>query len=234
MPFASIGLAAALFAGPPVEPEGPAAPPPRGNTALSRKQRVPGPMVSASLRMAILAGSSLDFMQPVGFGFSLAFRGNLIKAGPARLGLGVVAGYNRWGQRLGFTDPSDPTGQNQLFRSATLSTFDFNGVAHLEVIAGPVIPMIEFGGGLSVGRFVRPLSTEFNDEQSLTSFDPMIRGGLSLAIPIIDNHGIMIGGHVQQIFSGNRLALDPEDEESEERVVFDLAFEVALSYQGWF
>lgn len=184
--------------------------------------------------MAILAGSSLDFMQPVGFGFSLGFRGNLIKAGPARLGLGIVAGYNRYGQRLAFADPNDPSGQDQVFRSALLSTFDFTGGAHIELIAGPVIPMLEFGGGLSVGRYVRPLSTEFNDEQTLNSFDPMIRGGLSLAVPVVDNHAVVLGGAVQKIFSGSLLALDPDDPDSEQRVVFDLAFEIALSYQGWF
>ena len=62
-----------------------------------------------------------------------------------------------------------------------------------------------------------------------------MRGGLSLGIPIAQNHGLTIGLGVSQIFSDRELLRDPDDlPDGETTLPFDLWVDGLVGYQIWF
>ena len=72
--------------------------------------------------------------------------------------------------------------------------------------------------------------------QELVGYDPMVRGDVSLGIPIRNNHGLSLGVDLQKVFSTRKIVLDSQapPETKPDSVVFDMFLTMNVAYQAWF
>lgn len=223
-------IAALVLAGPPGSA-------PRGNTVLDR-DRARSFTAAAAGRYGWLAGGGSEFVQPHGFGFGATLGFHLLRMGaaPARFGLAFTGGHTRFLERRRFPAPDPAQGDEPLERVTVLSHTDLALGPSFEIVGGPLVVLVGGGVGVGVDQLVRPITADPRQDQQAVAGDLLLRGGLSLGIPIVNNHGLAVGGAVQKYFSGVRRApapLDPERADARS-VVFDLVIEVHLAYQAWF
>jgi len=206
----------------------------RGNTVLVRPARRWVLGAAAVARVPVLVGMGREVMQPAGFGFAFQLRFHAIALGALRLGFEAHFGHNQFMQRHLFVHVPEVGAVQSVSRRAAL--------AHTDLSLGPSLQIpirrvfLELGGsvGLAISNFVRPVSA-MRDE-NITAYDPVIRGALQLGIPIQNNHGMVVGFAVQQIYSKTTIVADPTAPPgtTPDNAPFDLLIEPYAGYQAWF
>lgn len=219
-------------------------PPARGNTVLDPERRVWSVAVQSRLGILIGAGDVLfDRRPPLGFGFGLQLKYHALRAGPLRFGFEFQGGHTRFPQRGRYDVPLDPTGptdpstgepvQRQVVRVSTLSHTDLTIGPSLQLVTRVLLIDIGAGGGLMVSNLRRMRSADPYDDLQSVGYDPMIRAGASLGVPIRNNQGLAVGADFQKVFSRTRVAVDP-DAADPPVVVFDMLLNITLAYTAWF
>jgi hypothetical protein len=204
----------------------------RGNSAIARRS---GPIfsVAAAPRLGILLAGGADVIQPVGFGAGFRFRVHGLHLGPLRFGGGLELGHTRFLERRHVVAVVDGVDQRAT-RYAALGHSDFSLGPSLQLVLGPVYVQGDFGVGLGISTFSRPLGAFTIDEEHHSDVTAMIRGGGELGIPIRNNQGIAIGSSVQKYFSKLQIVRnppeDPEIEVEPDTNPFDLFVEVTVAY----
>jgi hypothetical protein len=204
----------------------------RGNSAIARRS---GPIftVAAAPRLGILLAGGAQVIQPVGFGAGFRFRVHGLHLGPLRFGGGVELGHTRFLERRSVSGVVDGTEQTAT-RYAALGHTDLGLGPSLQLLMGPVYLQGDFGVGLGISTFARPLGVLTIDEQHVSDVTAMIRGGGELGIPIRNNQGLSIGTSVQKYFSKLQIAREPSDDPAIEvppdTNPFDLFIEVSIAY----
>ncbi|MEM6994994.1 MAG: hypothetical protein AAF721_31060 [Myxococcota bacterium] len=212
-----------------------AAPPPQGNSVLTRKK---GPIysVGAAVRLGVLVGDGKRVMQPVGFGAGITFRVHALHLGPLRLGGMLKLGHTRFLQRA--TLLSDTSAQPvEVRRFSALGHTDFALGPSLQLVLGRVMIEGGVGPGLGISTLVRSLGPTVSDEEEVTDVTLLVRGGGQLAIPIRNNQGILIGAAVQRYFSRKQVVADADLDDPAalpNANPFDLVLDTFVGYQMWF
>ncbi len=212
-----------------------AAPPPAGNSVLTRDK---GPVfgVAAAARLGIYVGDGKRVIQPVGFGAGLTFRVHGLHLGPLRLGGMLSLGHTRFLQRA--TLLSDTTAQpTEVRRWSALGHTDFALGPSLQLVLGRVLVEGGVGVGPGISTLVRVVGPTAADEEELTHVTVMVRGGGQLAIPVRNNQGVVLGVSVHKYFSGKQVVAD--DDLDDPMAVpnanpFDLVLDAIVGYQMWF
>lgn len=224
-------------------------PAPRGNTVLDSGSTKRVFSVSVIGRFGILIGAGdvlFDRRPPLGFGFGLALRYHALRLGPMRFGFEFQGGHTRFPERNRFTVPADPTTPIDPNTGAPIEqrVTRVSALSHTDLTLGPSfqIParvlVIEFGagGGLMISNWRRMKSASPWDDEQSVGYDPMIRAGASIGVPIRNNHGLALGVDFQKAFSRTRVPVDSSEPGGlpEPSVVFDMLLSVNLAYQAWF
>jgi hypothetical protein len=214
----------------------PLSPVQRGNSAIARRS---GPIftVAAAPRLGILLAGGSQVIQPIGFGAGFRFRVHGLHLGPLRFGGGVELGHTRFLERRTVFAVVDGAEQTAT-RYAALGHTDLSVGPSLQLLLGPVYLQGDFGVGLGISTFSRPLGALTIDEEHYSDVTAMIRGGGEFGIPIKNNQGIAIGSSVQRYFSKLQIVrAPPEDPEAEvptDTNPFDLMVEVSIAYTFMF
>jgi hypothetical protein len=226
-----------------------ASPAARGNTVLDgdTSRRVFGVSVIGRLGLLIGAGDVLfDRRPPLGYGFGLALRYHALRLGPMRFGFEFQGGHTRFPDRRRFlvppspTTPTDPsTGapvEQEVTRVSMLSHTDLTLGPSLQLPARVLVIEVSAGGGLMISNWRHALSASPWDDAQAVGYDPMVRAGASLGVPIRNNHGVALGVDFQKAFSRTRVTVDPTApaDTAMQGVVFDMLLNVTLAYQAWF
>jgi hypothetical protein len=224
-------------------------PAPRGNTVLdvAEKKRVFGVSVIGRFGVLIGAGDVLfDRRPPLGFGFGLALRYHALRLGPMRFGFEFQGGHTRFPDRNRFTVPADPstpidpnTGapvEQQVTRVSSLSHTDLTLGPSFQIPARVLVIEFGAGAGLMISNWRRMRSANPWEDEQTVAYDPLIRVGASIGVPIRNNHGLALGVDWQKAFSRTRVVTDPAAPigAKPDSVVFDMLLNVTLAYQAWF
>lgn len=223
---------------------GPAA---RGNTALDPGRRVWSVAVQGRLGVLIGGGDVLfDRRPPLGFGFGLQLKYHALRAGPLRFGFEFQGGHTRFPQRRRYDVPLDATGpidpntgepvQQQVVRVSTLSHTDLSIGPSLQLVTPVLLIDIGAGAGLMISNLRRMRSADPFDDLQTVGYDPLLRAGASLGLPIRNNQGLALGVDFQKMFSRTQVVADVDapDGTPPDAVVFDMLLNITLAYQAWF
>lgn len=225
-----------------------AAPAPRGNTVLLRG---PARVFSVGVvgRMGLLIGGGdvlFDARPPLGYGFGLQLKYHAVRRGPVRFGFEFQGGHTRFPRRgrydlpPGPVDPDDPPvvpeAPGRIARVSMLAHTDLTLGPSLQIPAGPLLVDIGGGAGLAISSYSRVRTANPYDDEQTVAYDPMVRAGAVLGIPIRNNHGIGLGVDYQKIFSRTKVVADPAAPVGTppDSVVFDMLLNITLAYQAWF
>jgi hypothetical protein len=202
----------------------------RNNEVLVRPFRRPLYSVMAAARFGTLFSSGADLVQPFGYGFAAHLRIHFLPVLKSRVGVEIHAGHTRFPKRVEFDDGDG----DKVARKALLTDTDFSAGPSWEIPIGPVF--FGFGGsaGVALSSLFRPLSIEGAGDELVSTTNFMLRGGLSLGIPVLNHHGLNIGAGVHHVFSPRRVAIDPTTTGGPTVRPFGTMLEVALGYQIWF
>lgn len=221
-------------------PSGAAAPPsgpraPRGNGVLLPTRR-PVFSVGAAARFGVLLGNGRDVVQPLGFGFGAQIRAHFINLGAIRFGLSFIAGHTRFPERRSIEGVDEFTGEFvERDRWARISHTDLSLGPSFGLPLGPVILQGSVTAGLGIDQLFEPV-TPFStlEDREITSYDPLLRGGLGVGIPIRNDHGLSVGVGVGKYFSDARYRVPTDDGSGATFAPFDLLLEASLAYTAWF
>jgi hypothetical protein len=204
----------------------------RNNDVLVRPFRKPVYNVAAAGRFASSLIGGRDVIQPFGFGIAAQLQIHFLRVVKSRVGVEIYAGYTRFPQRV----------QYAAVEGVSAEITRLNLLAHTDVSAGPSwhIPIgpvfVQFGAsaGVAFSTLTRTQSVEGFDDEIVVSTDALIRGGLSLQVPIYARHGLTLGSAVQHVFSHDEVAEDLADPDSPKVQPFGTWLEIHLGYQMWF
>lgn len=202
----------------------------RNNTVLVRPFKRPLYSVMAAGRFATLLSSGADLVQPFGYGFAAHLRIHFLPVLKSRFGVEIHAGHTRWPKRVEFDDEDG----DKVARTALLTDTDFSAGPSLEIPIGPLFVGIGGSAGVALSSLYRPLSIDAIQAELVSTTNFMLRGGLSLGIPLLNHHGLNIGAGVHHVFSRRRVDVDPTADDSPRIRPFGTWLEVALAYQIWF
>jgi hypothetical protein len=223
-------------------------PAPRGNTVLDPEvKRVFGIAVSARLGILIGGGDVLfERRPPIGFGFALALKYHALRLGPMRFGFEFYGGHTRFPDHDRFDVPPDSSTPIDPNTGApmTRQVIRVSALSHTDLTLGPSfqIPakvlVIEFGAGagLMVSNYRRMKSFNPWDDEQTVGYDPLVRAGATIGVPIRNNHGLALGAEFLKPFSKTQVVADPAAPPGTkpDSVVFDMFLNVTLAYQAWF
>jgi hypothetical protein len=202
----------------------------RNNEVLVRPFRRPVYSVTAEGRFGTLFSSGADLVQPFGYGFAAALRIHFLAVWKSRFGVEIHAGHTRFPKRVEFDDGDG----EKVVRKGMLSDTDFSAGPSLEIPMGPLFLALGGSAGVALSSLYRPLSIDGIEDELISTTNFMLRGGLSLGVPILNHHGLNVGSAVHHVFSPREVAIDPTVAESPTVRPFGTWLEVSLGYQIWF
>jgi hypothetical protein len=202
----------------------------RNNEVLVRPFRRPVYSVTAEGRFGTLFSSGADLVQPFGYGFAAALRLHFLPVLKSRFGAEIHAGHTRFPKKVVFDDGDG----DKIARKGMLTDTDFSAGPSLEIPIGPLFVGIGGSAGVALSSLYRPLSIDAVEDELISTTSFMLRGGLSVGVPILNHHGLNIGAAVHHVFSRREVALDPSDPESPTTRPFGTWLNVSLGYQIWF
>ncbi|MEE9382064.1 MAG: hypothetical protein V3V08_01450 [Nannocystaceae bacterium] len=203
----------------------------RGNTVFDATQRRVTYDVAASARLGLLAGGGDEVVSRLGFGFAGLIRAHLAAAGRARLGFGFVGGHTRFSERHDVALESDTTGLASVTRVTLLSHSDLALGPSVLLPLSPVVIEVDPAAGVVFSTFRRPRTTHVGDDEVVYGTDLLLRAGLSVGVPVRGNQGVAIGAAFSKIFSSDTVVVDAAGNEG---LVFDMLWDMSVSYQMWF
>jgi hypothetical protein len=211
----------------------------RNNDILVRPFRQPVYSVAASGRFGTLLGGGADVVQPFGYGFAMQLRLHVLRVGKSRFGAELHAGHTRFQQRRDFETVE---GGATVTRITLLTDTDFSAGPSFQVPLGPLFLQLGGSAGVALSTLFRPRSADGGDDQRVSTTNFMLRGGLSVGVPLLNRHGLTFGAGVHHIFSPYEVTVDPNatvDPDNPDPDVpmtrpFGTWLEVLLGYQIWF
>lgn len=205
----------------------------RGNDVLVRPFRKPVYSVAAAARLGVLLGGGRHIIQPIAWGLAMQLRLHFLRVVKSRFGIEIHAGHTRWQQRDDFEVVVGDAAV--VTRLSLLTHTDVSLGPSIEIPIGPVFVQFGASGGFAVSTLVRPRSADPAEDDQISEFDGLLRGGLSLGVPIANRQGLVIGGAVQQVFSNRELLIDPNGApDGPKTSPFSTWLETYLAYQVWF
>lgn len=204
----------------------------RNNDVLVRPFRKPVYTVAAAGRFATSLVGGRDVIQPFGFGVAAQLRIHFLRVVKARFGVEVYAGYTRFPERVQYAAVEGVSAE--ITRLDLLAHTDVSAGPSMQIPVGPVFLQFGASAGVAFSTLTRTQSVEAIDDELVISTDPILRGGLSLGVPIYARHGLTFGAAVQNIFSKEKVALDLADPQGPTTQPFATWLEINLGYQMWF
>ncbi len=205
----------------------------RGNDVLIRPFRKPTYSMAAAARMGVLLGGGRDIIQPIAWGLAAQIRLHFVRVVKSRFGVEIHAGHTRWQQRDDFEVVVGEA--TALTRISLLTHTDVSLGPSFEIPIGPVFLQFGVTGGFAVSTLVRARSADASEDDQISEFDGLLRGGLSLGIPIVNGQGLVVGVAAQQVFSNRELLIDPNGTaDSPKTSPFSTWLESFIAYQVWF
>ncbi len=204
----------------------------RNNDVLVRPFERPVYTVAAAGRFATSLIGGRDVIQPFGFGVAAQLRIHFVRVLKSRFGVEVYAGYTRFPERVDYAAVEGVTAQ--ITRLNLLAHTDVTAGPSLQIPIGPVFLQFGASAGVAFSTLTRTQSIQAVDDELLVSTDALIRGGLSLGLPIYSRHGLTVGGAVQHVFSRDEVAMNLEDPSGPVAQPFGTWLEINLGYQMWF
>jgi hypothetical protein len=205
----------------------------RGNDVLVRPFRKPVYSVAAVGRLGVLVGGGREIIQPIAWGLAAQIRLHFVRVVKSRFGVEIHAGHTRWQQRDDFEVVVGEAAPRT--RISLLSHTDVSLGPSFEIPIGPVFLQLGASGGFALSTLSRARSADPTEDDQISEFDGLVRGGLSLGIPIANGQGIVIGAAVHQVFSNREVVIDPQgDADDPKTSPFSTWFESFLGYQVWF
>jgi hypothetical protein len=204
----------------------------RNNDVLVRPFRKPIYSVAAAGRFATSLIGGREVIQPFGFGVGAQLRIHFLRVVKSRFGVEVYAGYTRFPERVDY--PAVEGVSSEITRLNLLAHTDVSAGPSMQIPIGPVFLQFGASAGVAFSTLTRTQSIEAIDDELVVSTDALIRGGLSLGVPIYSRHGLTLGGAVQHVFSRDEVAVDLADPDGEKVQPFGTWLEINLGYQMWF
>jgi len=205
----------------------------RGNEVLIRPFRKPVYSVAAAARLGVQLGGGRDIIQPIAWGVAAQIRLHFLRVVKSRFGIEIHAGHTRWQQRDDFEVVAGEAAQ--LTRTSLLTHTDVSAGPSFEIPLGPVFVQFGVTGGFAVSTLVRARSADTSEDDQISEFDGLLRGGLSLGLPISNGQGLVIGVAVQQVFSKREILIDPNGAaDGAKTSPFGMWLESFVGYQVWF
>jgi hypothetical protein len=203
----------------------------RNNDVLVRPFSRPVYSIAASGRFGTLLAGGTDVVQPFGYGFAAQLRIHFVGVVKSRFGIEFHAGHTRFSERNNYEGITEGS---TITRVTLLTDTDFSAGPSMQIPLGPLF--LQFGGsaGVALSTLYRPQSAEVSDDEHVSTSNFMLRGGLSLGVPVLNRHGLTIGAGVHHIFSPREVLVDPLDIELGTTRPFATWLEVLLGYQIWF
>jgi hypothetical protein len=204
----------------------------RNNDVLVRPFRKPIYSVAAAGRFATSLIGGREVIQPFGFGVGAQLRIHFLRVVKSRFGVEVYAGYTRFSERIDY--PAVEGVSSEITRLNLLAHTDVSAGPSMQIPIGPVFLQFGASAGVAFSTLTRTQSIEAIDDELVVSTDALIRGGLSLGVPIYSRHGLTLGGAVQHVFSRDEVAVDLADPDGPKAQPFGTWLEINLGYQMWF
>jgi hypothetical protein len=204
----------------------------RHNDVLVRPFRKPIYQVAAAARFATSLIGGRDVIQPYGFGVAAQLQIHFLRVVKSRVGVEIYAGYTRFPERVQYAAVEGVS--TELTRLNLLAHTDLSAGPSWQIPIGPVF--VQFGGsaGVAFSTLTRTQSVDAIDDVLVVSTDALIRGGLSLQVPIYARHGLTLGSAVQHVFSRDEVPIDLADSDGPKTQPFGTWLEIHLGYQMWF
>ncbi len=202
----------------------------RNNAVMLRPFRRPVYSIAATGRVATRINGSQDLVRAVGWGATMQLRIHFLRVAKARFGVEIYGGHTRFSRQRDY----EAFEGNTVTRTTLLTHSDFSAGPSLQIPLGAVF--IQFGGsaGIAISGLQRPLSADASEDDLVNDTDFLLRGGLSLGIPILNHHGLTIGAGIQHMFSGREIPLEPGNIDGPTTRPFSAWVEATLGYQIWF
>lgn len=204
----------------------------RNNDVLVRPFRKPIYSIAAAGRFAYSLIGGRDVIQPFGFGVAAQLRIHFLRVLKSRFGVEIYAGYTRFPERVSY--PAVEGVSAEITRLNLLAHTDVSAGPSMQIPIGPVFVQFGASAGVAFSTLTRTQSVEAVDDELVVSTDALIRGGLSLGVPIYSRHGLTVGAAVQHVFSRDDVAVDLADPEGPTTQPFGTWLEINLGYQMWF
>ena len=201
----------------------------RNNDVLVRPFRKPVYTVAAAARLGVLIGRQ-QVVQPIGWGVAMHLRLHFLPVVKSRFGVEIQGGHSRFQERR---DYESFTG-NQLTRITLLTHTDFGAGPSVQIPLGAVYLQAGASAGVSVSTLLRPISADSTEDELISETDFLLRGGMSLGVPILNRHGLSLGVGVQHVFSNREVAVDPTVTDGDKATPFSTWLDSFLAYQVWF
>ena len=204
----------------------------RNNDVLVRPFRKPIYSVAAAGRFAYSLIGGRDVIQPFGFGVAAQLRIHFLRVLRSRFGVEIYAGYTRFPERVNY--PAVEGVSSEITRLNLLAHTDVSAGPSMQIPIGPVFLQFGASAGVAFSTLTRTQSVEAIDDELVVSTDALIRGGLSLGVPIYSRHGLTLGAAVQHVFSRDQVVVDLADPDGPKTQPFGTWLEITLGYQMWF
>lgn len=204
----------------------------RSNDVLIRPFEKPVYSVAAAGRFATSLIGGRDVIQPFGFGVAAELRIHFVRVVKSRFGVEVYAGYTRFPERVKYAPVEGVSAE--ITRLNLLAHTDISAGPSMQIPIGPVFLQFGASAGVAFSTLTRTQSADGIDDELVVSTDPLIRGGLSLGVPIYARHGLTFGGAVQHVFSRDEVPLSLANPDGPKAQPFGTWLEITLGYQMWF
>ncbi|MFO7567551.1 MAG: hypothetical protein R6X02_33210 [Enhygromyxa sp.] len=204
----------------------------RNNDVLVRPFNKPVYSIAAAGRFATSLIGGREVIQPFGFGVGAQLRIHFLRVFRSRFGVEVYAGYTRFPERVEYAAVEGVS--SEITRLNLLAHTDVSAGPSLQIPIGPVFLQFGASAGVAFSTLSRTQSVEAIEDEVLFSTDALIRGGLSLGVPIYARHGLTLGGAVQHVFSRDEVAINLSDPDGPTAQPFATWLEINLGYQMWF
>jgi hypothetical protein len=204
----------------------------RNNDVLVRPFRKPIYNVAAAARFATSLIGGREVIQPFGFGVGAQLQIHFLRVLKSRFGVEIYAGYTRFPERVDY--PAVEGVSAEITRLNLLAHTDVSAGPSMQIPIGPVFLQFGASAGVAFSTLGRTQSVEAIDDELVVSTDALIRGGLSLGVPIYSRHGLTLGAAVQHVFSRDEVAVDLADPDGPKAQPFGTWLEIHLGYQMWF
>jgi hypothetical protein len=205
----------------------------RGNDVLIRPFRKPTYSVAAAARLGVLLGGGREIIQPIAWGVAMQLRVHFLQVVKSRFGIELHAGHTRWQQREDFEVVVGDAAQ--VTRISLLTHTDVSLGPSIEIPIGPVFLQFGGSGGFAVSTLARARSADASEDEQISEFDGLVRGGLSLGVPIANRQGLAFGAAAHQVFSNREVLVDLNGAaDGPKTSPFSTWLETYAAYQVWF